>query len=120
MQPLTVAACVAALLALAACGSNTTERAATGGLGGSDRRPGGRRPGRRRGRSRRRRRRRRRYRKTTAPQCRLGCAPVPSSSSTRPEANRSILSRAAAGCGAPVAIRCAKHQPEAGVALNPP
>ena len=35
MQPLTIAACVAALLVLAACGSNTTERAATGGLGGA-------------------------------------------------------------------------------------
>ena len=35
MQSLTVTACVAALLVLASCGNNATERAATGGLGGA-------------------------------------------------------------------------------------
>ncbi len=34
MRPLATIACLAALLALSACGSNTTERAATGGLAG--------------------------------------------------------------------------------------
>ncbi len=35
MKALMMTACGAALLFLAACGSNTTERAATGGLGGA-------------------------------------------------------------------------------------
>ena len=123
MRILTATACLVALLAATACGRSATTRAATGGLGGAavGTVVGGPVIGTGAGAiTRRDRRRRDRPGVLTTAQCRFGCAPVPSSSSTRPDANRSSLSFAAAACGAPVAIRCAKHQPEAGVALNPP
>ena len=123
MRTLTVAACVAALLALVGLRRQRHRARRHRRARRRRRRHRGRRP------DHRHRRRRPSAARPSAPrpaprptgaQCRFGCAPVPSSSSTCPVANRSIRSRAAAGCGAPVAIRCAKHQPDAGVALNPP
>src|SRR5262249_57889578 len=55
-----------------------------------------------------------------AHQCRFGCAPAPRSSIRRQLAKRSRRYAAATGCGSSRAMRCAKHQPEAGVALKPP
>ena len=46
--------------------------------------------------------------------------PTPFSSISAPRAKRSSRKRAAVGCGSLCAIRCAKHQPDAGVALKPP
>src|SRR5690606_36988267 len=53
-------------------------------------------------------------------QCRLGTAPRPPSSMTWPVAKRSRRKPLLSGWGLPVAMVWAKHQPEAGVALNPP
>jgi len=53
-------------------------------------------------------------------QCRLGVAPCPFSSIAWPVAKRSSRNAAASGCVSSRASKCAKHQPDAGVALNPP
>lgn len=53
-------------------------------------------------------------------QCRLGKGPWPFSSTMRPAVNRSRRYAAAFSWECPVTSKCAKHQPEAGVALKPP